>query len=123
MMYASLANLHKGCRALALAALLTVAWAGSVLPVWAASPSTAPHTGLEGGQRHTFGPDNEGQRDPRYSGGGTMLDAYGNPVTPQEEEEAVRSRPRPGAYGAGRGPAPRRALPAGPETDAGWKFK
>lgn len=86
-----------------------------------ASPGLgAPSTGMEGGNRHSFGPDGEGKRDPRT----TMSmphDAYGNPIVSREEAEAPRSRPRPGAYGTRK--TPEAALPALPETDAGWQFR
>lgn len=86
---------------------------------WAASAHTAPHTGLEGGSRNSYGPDGEGKRDKR-----TMMsmpnDAYGNPIVPVEEEATPRVRPRPGGDVT---PPQAQALPPMPQRDAGWKFR
>lgn len=121
MMYVSCRNLRSlarrvRCGVLTLGLLLAFPAAG-----WAASALSAPQTGLESGQRHSFGPDSEAQRDPRYMMSAPM-DAYGNPVTPMEQKETVRVRPRAGAYGV-QPSAPTRPLPKAPERDAGWKFR
>lgn len=151
MMYASSRNLlspapqgHEGCcaadgdamgrrgeltfapvqaAALMLALLLSLT---SVASAWAATPSTAPHTGMEGGMRHSYGPEGEGSKDKRIPTGGSVVDAYGNPIMPNEEmEEAPRQRPRPGAYGVRPTPPPSRPLPDLPADSQGpgWKFK
>lgn len=116
-------------RAHSWACLLTLLALGLVLtsaPAWAASSSTAPHTGMEGGSRHTYGPEGEGRKDKRIPTGGSPVDAYGNAIMTEEEmEEAPRQRPRPGAYGVRPTPPPSRPLPDLPTEakDSGWKFR
>ncbi len=84
--------------------------------------TNAPHTGLEGNQRHSYGPDAESRQQKKIMAGQGMVDAYGNPVLGEEEEQAPRSRLRSGAFGGSRRQLDERPLPDGPETDAGWNF-
>ncbi len=84
--------------------------------------TSAPHTGLEGNQRHSYGPDAESRQQKRIMAGQGMVDAYGNPVLGEDEEQAPRTRLRSGAYGGSRKPLDERPLPDGPEVDAGWNF-
>ncbi len=90
-----------------------------VMPAYAAT--NAPHTGLEGGQRHSYGPDTEGRQQQQIKAGQGMVDAYGNPIVP-EEEKAPKSRLRSGAYGGPAKQLDERPLPDLPETNAGWNF-
>ncbi len=84
--------------------------------------TNAPHTGLDGGQRHGFGPDVQTKQGSGIPAGKVIVDAYGNPVLPEEEKVTPRNRLRRGAYGGGN-EEPMRPLPDLPETDAGWQFK
>ncbi len=84
--------------------------------------TNAPRTGLEGGQGNSFGPGSENKQNKGIPTGGAMVDAYGNPVVPEEEQVTPRERLRSGAYG-GANKQNSRPLPDLPETDAGWKFK
>lgn len=68
-------------------------------PAMAASASTAPHTGLEGGMGRSFGPDVEQRTGKNIPQTSMPMDAYGNPVTGEIPEQAPRQRPRSGAYG------------------------
>ncbi len=81
----------------------------------------APVTGMEGGQRHSYGPGIENEKEKRIMSGG-IIDAYGNPVYPTEEESVSRERLRPGAYGGARESGLSRPLPDVPGDDAGWDF-
>ncbi len=116
MMYAFYRNLYKLCLTLGLSVGLLFS-----LPILAYT-APAAGTSLDGGQKHSFGPDVEGRTRPGIVGGG-MVDAYGNPVVPGEEEDVQRQRLRKGAYGGSKNTQSSRPLPDLPETDAGWKFK
>ncbi len=87
-------------------------------------PATAaPSTGLEGGQRHSYGPGVESKQEKRLMSGG-IVDAYGNPVLPEEEKRAPRERLRSGAYGGHKETSPElsRPLPDLPAGDSLWQF-
>ncbi len=92
----------------------------SVTPTLYAAATSAPSTGLEGGQRHSYGPESENKYEKKVNNG-AMKDAYGNPILPDMEEDAPRQRLRSGAYGNAP-ERPSRPLPNLPETDAGWNF-
>ncbi len=113
MMYVSYGSLRN-----ALLILSVIAFTIGVNIAYAATSGT----GLEGGQKHSYGPDVEGRSRPGIVGTG-MVDAYGNPVIPEEEDNQPRQRLRRGAYGGGNKTKPSSSLPDLPETDAGWKFK
>lgn len=92
-------------------------------PALAASASTAPHTGLEGGMGRSYGPDVEKRSGKNIPQTSMPMDAYGNPVTGEMEEQAPRQRPRAGAYG-GYGKEPKstpRPLPDVPAKPK-WGF-
>lgn len=92
-------------------------------PVFAASASTAPHTGLEGGQGRSYGPDIEKRSGNNIPQTSMPMDAYGNPITGEIEEQAPKQRPRAGAYGGyGRQAAPSRPLPDVPGKPK-WGFE
>ena len=122
MMYASLVSSPSGARFVALVGAVFVACALWAAPAVAAEATSAPHTGLEGGHRHAFGPDTEGRRDPRMSMS-MPNDAYGNPIFPEVPEKAPRQRLRTGAYGVGARQPDAGRLPDAPGHDAGWNFK
>ena len=122
MMCASLVSSPSGVRLAALAGAALVLCALWAAPGVAAEVTSAPHTGLEGDQRHAFGPDAEGRRDPRMSMS-MPNDAYGNPIFPEAPEKAPRQRLRTGAYGMGARQPDAGRLPDAPGHDAGWKFK
>lgn len=117
----SLAPLH----AMVMASLLVISLCvADAVPALAASSST-PFTGLEGGTRHSYGPDGERRKDKRIPTGGSAVDAYGNPIMLDEEEQSVsRTRPRAGAYGVRPAPPPTRPLPDPPPSPGSskWKF-
>ncbi len=115
-MYAFYRNLYSILLVFILVLGLTLSW-----PILS-NAAPAAGTGLEGGQKHSYGPDVEGRSRPGIVGTG-MVDAYGNPVIPEEEDNTPRQRLRKGAYGGSSNNQPSRPLPDLPETDAGWKFK
>lgn len=93
----------------------------------AASASSPPHSGLEGGMGRAYGPDSEGRRAGKNTPQTSVpFDAYGNPITGEVEDAPRRAeRPRPGAYGGygkTRGAKPARPLPE-PEAKPQWTFK
>ena len=102
----------------ALAGLLALAYPAA----GAAGTSGAPYSGLEGGPRHAFGPDSEGngKADRRAP---IPTDAYVNPITGEGAASAPRERPGAGAYGGyGRRPGASRPLPS-VEGPAKWHFR
>ncbi len=113
MMYVSYHNLYK----LLAVFCLVLCVAGS-----AYAATNAPRTGLEGGQGYSYGPGSENKQNKGIPAGNAMIDAYGNPIVPDEEDTAPRDRLRSGAYGGSREQYSR-PLPDLPETDAGWRFK
>lgn len=85
------------------------------------APSGAPYSGLESSSRHAFGPD-IGESARRRQPPQAFSDAYGNPVTGQQEEAVPHQRPSAGAYGGyGRGKTEGRPLPQ-VEGPARWNF-
>lgn len=68
---------------------------------WAASATTAPHSGLEGGMGRSYGPDVEERAGNKNMPQTSMpMDAYGNPISGEIPEQAApKVRPRAGAYG------------------------
>ncbi len=70
----------------------------------------------------SYGPD-VGSQSQSVTGGKTIVDAYGKPVIPEDEQQNSRPRLRSGAYGGSGSEQNTSSLPDLPETDAGWKFK
>ncbi len=118
--YRNLCSILAFCTLIVVAAL-PMAFAVAI-PV-ATVVHAAPSTGLEGGQRHSYGPGVESKQEKRLMSGG-MVDAYGNPIVPEEEERAPRERLRSGAYGGERTVSPElsRPLPDVPSDDTLWNF-
>lgn len=92
---------------------------------WAASASTAPHTGLEGGMGRSYGPDVEERVGKSNMPQTSMpMDAYGNPISGEMPQQAApKVRPGAGAYGGYKqGPkATPRPLPDPPARPK-WSF-
>ena len=117
MMYAFWGNLPK---AIVLSFVAIVCFFILSSELWAepyANPENNPG-------KHSYGPDQEGKQKQLMTGNSGMIDAYGNPVVPYEEEKkSPRYRLRSGAYSGDKPKENVRPLPDGHEQDAGWDFK
>ncbi len=128
MMCASYLNLpkhfvHASAKALGLGCAMALMLGAAFAPF---SPVTThvqaePYSSMENGPKHSFGPDHESKSTKGISGSSGMVDAYGNPVVPYEEEKKPTRRQQLGLDALKPKPSTR-PLPDLPEQDAGWKF-
>ncbi len=104
----------------------TVAWTllcALPLAVMAPSQSMAEaYSSTHTGPKHSYGPDHESKGTKGIAGSTGMVDAYGNPVQPYEEERKPSRREQLGFSDDAQKKPQGRPLPDLPEKDAGWQF-